>query len=103
MDSVSSVLAAGIKVAVGGWANHTFVEVYVGKEWVRLNYDRLGQPILDPKYFGLLTVVNRMHDWSESGLVDTWGRYVVSVESGGAPTLGSVNPYRSWSFADNAQ
>jgi hypothetical protein len=101
-DAVKKVLDAGIAPAIGSWANHTFVEVWVGKTWVRLNYDRLGQPILDPHYFGLLTVVNRFRDWSESGLAETWGAYVAGVESGAPASLGSVNPYRSWSFADNA-
>jgi hypothetical protein len=102
-EVVKSVLVSGLASAGNGngaWANHTFVEVYVGKAWVRLNYDNLGQKILDPHYFGLLTVVNRFNDWSESGLVDTWGRYVVGIESGTAPALSSVNPYESQAFGD---
>jgi len=100
---VRSTLVAGVGTGAGAWANHTFVEVFVGKKWVRLNYNNLGQPILDRRYFGLLTVVNRFNDWSESGLVDTWGVHVVRTQDGlpVSPPLSSVNPYRSLGISDN--
>jgi hypothetical protein len=34
------------------WVSHTFDEVFVGGRWRRLNYDRLGQNVLDPQYLG---------------------------------------------------
>jgi len=100
---VRSTLVTGVGVGAGGWANHTFVEVFVGKKWVRLNYNKLGQAILDPYYFGMLTIVNHFKDWSDSGLVDTWGLHAVSVMDGKSfpVNLGSVNPYRSLGLSDN--
>lgn len=105
-NSVRAALIEGVGTAAGStmaWANHSFVEVFVGGQWVRLNYNRLGQPLLDPVYFGLLTVVNRISDWSESGLPSTWGLHNVTVSAGGAniPGLTSVNPYRSLKISDN--
>jgi len=103
LDRVRAAVVEGTGIGAGAWTNHTFVEVYVGRRWVRLNYNKLGQPLLDPHYFGLLTVVNRFNDWGDSGLVDTWGRYVVRVQEGlpVSPFLGSVNPYRSLGARDN--
>src|ERR1044071_6498518 len=49
---------------MSGFANHLFNEVYVGGRWVRLNYSTLGQPILDARYFGLLTHIMTCSDLS---------------------------------------
>ena len=57
---------------VKGYANHTFNEVFVGGRWVRLNYSKLGQNILDAGTFGLLTHVNTFNDLSEVPLAATW-------------------------------
>jgi hypothetical protein len=61
---------AGVK----GYANHTFNEVHVGGRWVRLNYSKLGQNILDAQTFGLLTHVNTFNDLSKARLAATWGK-----------------------------
>ncbi|MBI4371728.1 MAG: transglutaminase domain-containing protein [Elusimicrobia bacterium] len=53
--------------------SHTFNEVYVGKRWVRLNYNRLGQPILDPKLLGLMVHVKTFNDLAEANLAQSWG------------------------------
>lgn len=99
---VRSTVISGVGIGVGAWANHTFVEVFVGKKWVRLNYNQLGQAIMDKFYFGMLTVVNRFNDWAESGLVDTWGHHVHVVQTGGSPApLISVNPYRSLGLSEH--
>jgi hypothetical protein len=82
-----------------GFMNHLFNEVYVGHRWVRLNYATLGQPVLDARYFGLLTHILTTSDLSQVPLAETWGmrffRYR-DVE----PQLSSVNPYRLISVSD---
>jgi hypothetical protein len=54
-------------------ASHTFCEVYVGNRWRRLNFNSLGQNILDPNLFGLITHVHTFHDIAEANLAATWG------------------------------
>ena len=83
-----------------GFDNHLFNEVYVGRHWVRLNYDRLGQPILDRNYFGLLTHIYTSADLSRAPLAQTWGmRY--AGDARGQPKLSSVNPYMLLSVHDH--
>lgn len=83
-----------------GFANHLFNEVYVGHHWVRLNYDTLGQPILDAHYFGLLTHIYTCADLSRVPLAQTWGlRY--AGDAPGQPKLSSVNPYMLLSVRDH--
>ena len=48
--------------------------MYVGNHWHRLNYSRLGQPILDPHLFGLHTHLYTVNDLSEIDLASSWGR-----------------------------
>ena len=76
-----------------GFANHLFNEVYVGHQWVRLNYSTLGQPILDRHYFGLLTHIYTCADLSRVPLAQTWGLRYFKYPAG-QPKLTSVNPYR---------
>ena len=83
-----------------GFENHLFNEVYVGHHWVRLNYDRLGQPILDSYYFGLLTHIATSADLSKTPLAQTWGlRY--NGDAPDQPKLSSVNPYMLLSVSDH--
>lgn len=83
-----------------GFANHLFNEVYIGKHWVRLNYDTLGQPILDAHYFGLLTHIYTSADLSRAPLAQTWGvRYAKVAPK--QPKLSSVNPYMLLSVHDH--
>ena len=63
----------GLRRSASGFANHTFNEVYVGNRWHRLNYSKLGQSILDPRLFGLLTHLYTINDLSEIDLASTWG------------------------------
>jgi hypothetical protein len=76
-----------------GFENHLFNEVYVGHHWVRLNYDRLGQPILDRHYSGLLTHIYTSSDLSQAPLAQTWGMRYFRYPAD-QPKLSSVNPYR---------
>lgn len=81
-----------------GFSNHIFNEVFVGGKWVRLNYDELGQPIVDSTYEGLMTHVYTANDLSEIPFAETWGpRY--GMEAG--PKLSSINPYQLLSAADH--
>lgn len=87
---------------LSGFDNHVFNEVYVGHHWVRLNYDTLGQPILDAHYFGLLTHIYTCSDLSEVPLAQTWGmRYFKSPADANQPALSSTNPYRLLSVQDH--
>lgn len=93
-------IVRGALDGMGGFDNHIFNEVYVGKRWVRLNYSRLGQPIVDRQYFGLLTHIYTCADMSQVPLAQTWGmryfRYPADQQK-----LASVNPYRLVSVQDH--
>lgn len=81
--------------------SHTFNEVYIGKQWVRLNYDALSQPILDPNYLGLMVHVNTFDDLSTANLTPTWGvRYADGLRD---QTFQFSNPYRTTTISDNDQ
>jgi hypothetical protein len=47
-------------------------EVFVGVRWARLNYNKLGQNIVDPNYYGLMMHINTCADISETDLARTW-------------------------------
>jgi len=77
----------------GTFSDHMFNEVYVGRRWVRLNYEALGQAPLDPHYLGLMTHILTASSLSEIPLAQTWGaRYAELPQA--APPLSSANPYR---------
>jgi len=84
----------------GGFENHLFNEVYVGHHWVRLNYSTLGQPILDSRYFGLLTHIYTCSDLSQVPMAQTWGMRFFKYPAD-QPKLSSVNPYRLISVRDH--
>jgi len=80
------------------FTNHVYNEVWVGKRWVRLNGNRLGQPIVDPTFLGLMLHVYTTNDSSDVPYAETWGaRY--ATRSG--PKLSSINPYQLLSVEDN--
>ena len=83
-----------------GFENHLFNEVYVGHHWVRLNYSRLGQPVLDAHYFGLLTHIYTCSDLSHAPLAETWGMRYFKYPAD-QPRLSSANPYRLISVRDH--
>ena len=83
-----------------GFANHLFLEVYVGRRWVRLNYSRLGQPVLDAHYFGLLTHIYSCPSLSQAPLARTWGVRYFNYPAD-QPRLSSQNPYRLISVQDH--
>jgi hypothetical protein len=97
-NRVKQTVLSGLAGA-GGYANHTFNEVYIGGRWVRLNYAKLGQNILDAHAFGLLTHVNTFNDLSEVPLAATWGkRYALGVRD---EVFRFSNPYRADQVSDH--
>lgn len=81
-----------------GFVAHTFNEVFVGGRWVRLNYSKLGQNILDEKAYGLLTHTLTFNDLSEVKLAPTWGRrYALGQRSAEIPTS---NPFTALEVND---
>jgi hypothetical protein len=84
----------------GGFANHLFNEAFIGKRWVRVNYDIVGQDSLDDSYLGLMTHILTTDSLSHVPMAETWGRrYAMypAVE----PKLSSQNPYRLLKVSDH--
>lgn len=88
-------LLEGLAQQQNSWSNHSFNEVYINGRWVRLNYNELGQPVVDRYYLGLMVQVARVNDWSEANLT-TWGLHQVQQKPAGF----SYNPYRLISLED---
>lgn len=80
------------------FASHTYNEVYVGRRWHRLNYNHLGQPILDNQMLGLATHVHRFNDLSEWGLQPTWGARYAAARS--SDVFAFSNPYATIALTD---
>jgi len=97
---VLATIKAGLPHVSGSFANHLFNEVFIGNRWVRLNYDTLGQKILDEHYLGLMTHILTTPSLSEVPLAETWGvRYAKYPDV--APRLSSINPYRLLRISDH--
>ena len=71
---VRTIAMKGLRGISGGWASHTFNEVFVGGRWRRLNYTRLGQPLLDKGMFGLTIHTLTVRDWADARMGRTVGR-----------------------------
>lgn len=80
------------------WTSHTFNEVFVGGRWRRLNFDRLGQNILDPQYLGLMTHVATFGDWADGDMASTWGAR--QARSPRDDAFGGSNPYSTAALSD---
>jgi hypothetical protein len=80
------------------YAAHTFLEVYVGHRWRRLNYRTLGQNVLDRNFLGLMVHVHTFRDLSEANLAATWGkRYALGLRD---DNFRHNNPYRLLEISD---
>jgi hypothetical protein len=55
------------------FASHTFLEVFVGGRWRRLNSATLGRNILERNFLGLMIKVHEFRDSGEANLAATWG------------------------------
>jgi hypothetical protein len=96
---VRSTAIAGISAGGNSFAAHTFLEVFVGNRWRRLNYNALGQNVLDSGYLGLMVHVHTFHDLSEAGLAATWGaRYGLRKRDG---EFKHSNPYKAVAISDH--
>ncbi len=95
---VRATLLEGLERNRQGFVAHTFNEVYVGNRWRRLNYNHLGQNILDPHCFGLHVHLYTFTDWSEANLAATWGyRYAKGIRT---ETFKGGNPYSALAISD---
>jgi hypothetical protein len=93
--SHNGVRVPAIKGAAGGkgFSAHTFNEVFVGGRWHRLNYSRLGQPVVDSHCLGLMIHLYTCNDLSETDLASSWGRkYGLRLRS---KEFGTSNPYKT--------
>lgn len=95
MDAKQAILSFS-EHSKGFWSSHTFNEVYIGRQWVRLNYNRVGQGLIDKDYLGVMLQVQRASDWSQMGLA-TWALHVYGKTS---TKLASINPYRTLELSD---
>lgn len=97
-NKVREIMMAGLRKSSKGFTNHTVNEVYVGNRWCRLNYNKLGQPVLDQHLFGLQTHVRTFNDLSEAKLTATWGwRYAKNEKSA---VFKHSNPYSAVAISD---
>jgi hypothetical protein len=98
-QKVRNTVLAGLSAAGNSFANHTYLEVFVDGRWRRLNYNKLGQNVLDPRYFGLMIHVHTFNDLSEANLAPTWGvRYALEKRDA---VFQHSNPYRTISLDDH--
>jgi hypothetical protein len=96
--AVRKAILEGLAPLENSFSAHTFNEVWVGGRWRRLNYAELGQNILDPGLFGLLTHVHTFGDLSEAGLAEGWGaRHPLRKESA---VFRHANPYTALEVSD---
>src|SRR5262245_56368924 len=96
---VRHAVLTGLAAAGKSFANHTYLEVFVGGRWRRLNYTALGQNGLDPRYFGLMVHVHTFNDLGEAGLAPTWGaRYGLGKRD---EVFKHANPYRTTALDDH--
>jgi hypothetical protein len=98
-NQVRTTATFGLLAAGQSFTSHTFLEVYVGRRWRRLNYTRLGQNILDSQCLGLMIHVHTFRDLSEANLAATWGlRYGLGKREG---VFQHNNPYQTLAVEDS--
>jgi len=97
-NKVREIMLAGFRRSRQGFVAHTFNEVYIGNRWCRLNYNKLGQPILDQHLFGLHTHLYTFNDLSDANLAPTWGlRYGKGERNS---VFKHSNPYSTLAISD---
>jgi hypothetical protein len=97
-NRIREIIMAGLRRSNKGFTNHTVNEVYIGGRWCRLNYHKLGQPVLDQHLFGLQTHVRTFNDLSEADLAPTWGRRYAKHER--SSVFQHSNPYSAVAVSD---
>ncbi len=97
-NQVRQVVLDWLNGAGTGFTSHTFNEVYVGNQWHRLNYTKLGQTILDEHCLGLHTHLYTFNDLSDANLAPTWGwRYGKGIRN---DIFQYGNPYTVMKLSD---
>ena len=97
-NQVRQMMLAGLRRPGQAFAAHTYNEVYVGNRWHRLNYNKLGQSILDRNNLGLHTHLYTFGDLSEANLPATWGwRYGKNIKT---DIFKHSNPYSAVTLSD---
>lgn len=94
---VRNIVLENTEQRANSWASHTFNEVFVDGRWRRLNYQKLGQNILDKGCLGLMVHVHTFADHSKAGLF-TWGQR--NASSNKNDIFGHSNPYSYVSLSD---
>ena len=62
-----------------GIGDHFYNEVYVGNQWVRLNYEKLGANIYDPTNpMAILVNLGVENDFSDFDMANTWATYILN-------------------------
>lgn len=91
MIGIESISAQAANFKNGAFIAHTFNEVYIGNEWVKLNYNNLGQGNIWTS-MGLMTQINTFRDWADAyPVVESWGaKFAQEITEGKIS-----NPYRS--------
>lgn len=95
---VRCAVEAAVARMGSSWSSHTFNEVWVGGRWRRLNYARLGRPILDAEYLGLMVHVHTFRDLADAKLAPTWG--LRSIRGDRGDVFGLSNPYSCVALED---
>jgi hypothetical protein len=98
--AIRATVLHGLRATEHSFSNHLFNEVFVGRRWVRLNYDVLGQNIVDAKYFGLMTHILNTDSLSHVPMAETWGSRLAKYPEF-SPKLSSINPYQLLSVSDH--
>lgn len=96
---VRRIAMEALEPLANSWTSHTFDEVFVGGRWRRLNYDKLGQNILDAGYLGLMTHVDTFDDWADGDMAKTWGVRQAS-DAPKNDVFGGANPYTTREVSD---
>jgi hypothetical protein len=93
----STVRSAALMIG-NNYTSHTYLEVFVGNRWRRLNYTKLGQNTLDSSFLGLMIHVHTFNDLSDANLTPTWGmRYGLGKRDN---VFQHANPYRTMALED---
>jgi hypothetical protein len=96
---VRSEVCLGSLAGGTGFTSHTFCEAFVGGRWRRLNYNTLGQNVVERNYLGLMIKVHSFNDLSDANLAATWGtRYAKGLRD---EVFQHSNPYRLIEISDH--
>ena len=91
-NGVRATIRHGLPPGGGMFNDHWFDEAFVGHRWVRVNYDAVGQNILEDSQLGLETHILTTDSLSCLRMAQTWGSRLAMYPNV-KPKLSSVNPY----------